>query len=270
MFRKSSRIAAFLTLISAAHIGAEPLPYGKAIAPDAAPSTAIADYQAHIAELQREHGSHGFALAEHWMGLGLTQRHAADHAGAVDSFANALQIQRTHLGLHDPGQIPVIDLLIESHRALGNWEQVDAHFKLLASVHRHELGDEVGQLVAIWLRYARWQREAHHLPTSTPPYKHLLLGGYAAEQAYDIAIEAYGERDPRLLEILYLRAAIAYDIARHMSTGDGKVGTTLEQLITAPGLLRANLSRAKMTERSRSATTSSTISLTGALPWKRP
>ena len=30
--------------------------------------------------------------------------------------------------------------------------------------------------------------------------------------------------------------AIAYDVARHMSTGDGKVGTTLEQLITAPSL----------------------------------
>ena len=233
MFTKSSRTAVIAALIAVSHAGAEPLPYGKSIAPDA---TAITDYQAHIAELQREHGSHGFALAEHWMGLGLAQRNAADHAGAVDSFANALQIQRTHLGLHDPGQIPVIDLLIESHRALGNWEQVDAHFKLLASVHRHELGDEVGRLVAIWLRYARWQREAHQLPTSTPPYEHLLLGGYAAEQAHDIAIEAYGERDPRLLEILYLRAAIAYDVARHMSTGDGKVGTTLEQLITAPGL----------------------------------
>ena len=182
------------------------------------------------------HGNHGFALAEHWLGLGLAQRDAGDHAGAVDSFSNALQIRRTHLGLHDPGQIPIIDLLIESHRAQGNWEQVAAHFKLLASVHRHELGDEAEQLVAIWLRYAHWQREAHHLPTSTPPYKHLLLGGYAAEQAHDIAIRAYGEHDPRLVEILYLRAAIAYDMARHVSTGDGKEGTKLEQVITAPGL----------------------------------
>ena len=182
------------------------------------------------------HGNHGFALAEHWLGLGLAQRDAGDHAGAVDSFSNALQIRRTHLGLHDPGQIPIIDLLIESHRAQGNWEQVAAHFKLLASVHRHELGDEAEQLVAIWLRYAHWQREAHHLPTSTPPYKHLLLGGYAAEQAHDIAIRAYSEHDPRLVEILYLRAAIAYDMARHVSTGDGKEGTKLEQVITAPGL----------------------------------
>ena len=107
MVTKSSRTAVIAALIAASHAGAEPLPYGKSIAPDA---TAITDYQAHITELQREHGSHGFALAEHWMGLGLAQRHAADHAGAVDSFANALQIQRTHLGLHDPGQIPVIDL----------------------------------------------------------------------------------------------------------------------------------------------------------------
>ena len=84
MFTKSSRTAVIAALIAVSHAGAEPLPYGKSIAPDA---TAITDYQAHIAELQREHGSHGFALAEHWMGLGLAQRNAADHAGAVDSFA---------------------------------------------------------------------------------------------------------------------------------------------------------------------------------------
>ena len=225
-----SALIALIALIATSHAWAELTPDATAVASGAVPPNSVAESQAHIAELQAVHGNHGFALAEHWLGLGLAQRDAGDHAGAVDSFSNALQIRRTHLGLHDPGQIPIIDLLIESHRAQGNWEQVDAHFKLLASVHRHELGDEAEQLVAIW------QREAQHLPTSTPPYKHLLLGGYAAEQAHDIAIRAYGEHDPRLVEILYLRAAIAYDMARHVSTGDGKKGTKLEQVITAPGL----------------------------------
>ena len=241
MVTKSSRSAAFLALIAALQAGAEPLPYGKPIAPDTAAPTSIVDYQAHIAALERAHGSHGFALAEHWLGLGLAQRNAGDHARASDSFSNALQIRRTHLGLHDPGQVPVIDLLIASHRQQGNWGQVEEHFKLLASVYRREFGDMAEPLVAIWMRYARWQRAAYRLPTARPPYEHLLLGGDAAAQAHAIAAEIYGERDQRLVEVLYLRAAIAYDVARHVSTGadDASAGATPEQVVTS-SVLNAN------------------------------
>ena len=235
MSKQSSRIAVFLILIAAAHASAEPLPYGKAIASDTAPRTSITDYQAHIAELEGEHGRDGFALAEHWLDLGLAQRNASDHGGAVDSFSNALQIRRTHLGLHDPGQIPIIDLLIESHRAQGNWEQVDAHFKLLASVHPPESRDMAEQLVEIWMRYARWKREAHRLPTSQPPYDHLVLGWEATEHALVVAASAYGERDQRLVEMLNLRAALAYDMVRYVSTGasDGMVNRTPQRINTS-------------------------------------
>ncbi len=218
MFKESFQIAAFLALIGALHADAEPLQYGRAIAPDVEAPPSIAEYEAEIAKLQAEHGVDGFALAEPWLGLGLAQQKAGDHAGAEESFANALQIRRTQLGLNDPGQIPIIDLLIDSHLAQRDWEQVDAHFRLLMSVHRENFGDTAAELIPIYMRYARWQLDASRLATKTRRYEHLVLGEEAAAQAHTLATVAYGQRDPRLVKIVHLRAAIAFDIAAYVST----------------------------------------------------
>ena len=228
ILKKRPRTTALIVLAATQYALAEPQLNERAVKLDAAPPNAISNYQAHIAELQRERGSHDFALAEQWLSLGLAQRSAGDYAGAVDSFSSSLHIRRMHLGLQHLDQVPVIDLLIESNRAQRAWPQVDKNFKLLSWVHRREYGDQDEHLIPVLLRYARWQLEAHQLPTRRPPYKHLLAGRDAAEQAHDIVAKVHGDRDLRLVKILYLRAAIAHDIARHMSSwiGDAIVGVT--------------------------------------------
>ena len=232
MLKKRPRTAALIVLAAAQYALAEPQLNEQAVKPDATPPNAISNFQAHIAELQRDQGSHAFALAEQWLGLGLVQRSAGDYAGAVDSFSSALHIHRMHLGLHHLNQVPVIDLLIESNRAQRAWPQVDKNFKLLSWVHRREYRDQDEQLVPVLLRHARWHLEAHQLPTRRPPYEHLLAGRDAAEQAHAIVAKVHGDRDLRLVEITYLRAAIAHDIARHMSTwiGDAIFGVRPEAI----------------------------------------
>lgn len=111
-------------------------------APPAALKHALEEYEDRIDELTLSKGSSAFELAEEWVALGFARQRARDHRAAVDSFENALYIERLHKGLHHADQIPLIERLIESNRALGAWPAVAQNHTLLQTVN--ERGRDTG------------------------------------------------------------------------------------------------------------------------------
>ena len=75
-------------------------------APPAALKHALEEYEDRIDELTLSKGSSAFELAEEWVALGFARQRARDHRAAVDSFENALYIERLTQGAASRGPDP--------------------------------------------------------------------------------------------------------------------------------------------------------------------
>jgi tetratricopeptide (TPR) repeat protein len=122
-------------------------------------------YENRIEALERSKGPLAFELVEKWVALGYLQRESQDYPAAIDSFESALHIERIHKGLHHPDQIPLIERIIESNRALGAWTEVAQNHKLLQFVNgRGHPGNDPAR-IALLRKIALWNLEAAELPT---------------------------------------------------------------------------------------------------------
>lgn len=192
-------------------------------------------YQKRIQEVTRAEGASAFALAEQWMALGFAHQAAHDHPSAIDSFENALHIERVHKGLHHADQIPLIERLIQSNRALGAWPTVAQNHKLLQFVNERGRATDNPRRIETAQRIARWHLEAAELPTGGPPFGHLS----SAKDLVEDTLASLGapDHDSALahIELLNLLAAVSFRTAHHMSTWAGEPihGVTEESIITS-------------------------------------
>ena len=195
----------------------------------------LADYQNRIHELSRAQGSSAFELAEQWTALGFAQQAAHDHPAAIDSFENALHIERVHKGLHHADQIPLIEQLIESNRALGAWSTVAQNHKLLQFVNERGRATGSPRRIETSQRIARWHLEAAELPTGQAPFGHLSSARDLVEEALESLDATDHDSALAYIELLNLQAAVSFRTAHHMSTwvGEPIYGVTQESIITS-------------------------------------
>ena len=197
--------------------------------------SALADYQNRIQELTRLQGSSAFVLAEQWTALGFAHQAALDHPAAIDSFEAALHIERVHKGLHHADQIPLIEQLIKSNRALGAWSTVAQNHKLLQFVNDRGRATGSPYRIETSQRIARWHLEAAELPTGQAPYGHLSLARDLVEEALESLDATDHDSALAYIELLNLQAAISFRTAHHMSTwiGEPIYGVSEESIITS-------------------------------------
>jgi tetratricopeptide (TPR) repeat protein len=179
-------------------------------------------YENRIEALARSNGPLAFELAEKWVALGFLQRESRDYQAAVDSFETALHIERVHKGLHHPDQILLIERIIESNRALGAWSEVAQNHKLLQFVNERGRTGSNPARVATLRKIALWNLEAADLPTGRAPFQHLQTAQELTDEALEMVDSEREDSALTLVEILNLKAAIAFRIAHHMMNWIGE------------------------------------------------
>ena len=191
-------------------------------------------YENLIETLGRSHGPLAFELAEQWSALGFLQRESRNYSGAIDSFERALHIERVHKGLYHPDQIPLIERLIESNRALGAWSEVAQNHKLLQFVNDRGRPRISPERIATLRKIALWNLEAADLPTGQAPFRHLQTAQDLTEEALELVESGHQDSALTQIEILNLKAAIAFRIAHHMTTWIGEPihGVTADSIIS--------------------------------------
>ena len=191
-------------------------------------------YENLIEALGRSHGPLAFELAEEWTALGFLHRESRNYSGAIDSFERALHIERVHKGLYHPDQIPLIERLIESNRALGAWSEVAQNHKLLQFVNERGRLGITPERIATLRRLALWNLEAADLPTGQAPFRHLQTAQDLTKEALELVESSHQDSALPQIEILNLKAAIAFRIAHHMSTWIGEPihGVTADTIIS--------------------------------------
>lgn len=115
-----------------------------------------AQVEARINALQ-ESPEPGPELKEAWMTLGEIAQALSLHSDAMQAWDSAWQVQRSSAGLEDPGQLPLLERLLASQRAAGEWEKADTTAHLMHHVAVRAWPPGAPERLDAVLQLGRWK-----------------------------------------------------------------------------------------------------------------
>ena len=176
----------------------------------------VRQYELSIIEMEESGGAYDERIGEESIGLGLAYKELGRYQKAVEAFKKSLHINRVNKGLDNPDQLPILELIIETHTAAGDWEALDEDYQYLYWASRRIYGEDDPQLLSVIYRLSKWHLNAYLTKYDPIPFKHVLFADKLFHDAIDVIETSYGEKDPRLIDALNGVAIANYHIASHI------------------------------------------------------
>jgi hypothetical protein len=153
----------------------------------------LAAIQGESDRLETEGGPRNPQLTPNLLALGLALRAADRHAEAAAAFLRAVFVIRANEGLYTKRQVPVLELLIESAGAAGDWRAVANARDLMAWIYRrsHDPLDPA-QLIAL-RKLRRWYVGAYNKDTGRTLEELFAASRRVTRQAIDILHNCGGD-----------------------------------------------------------------------------
>lgn len=123
-------------------------------------SDSIRKYNSAVSDIELGGGAWDGGLVEELASLGRLQQQQGNHVGAIETLDRAIHVNRINSGLYTLEQIPVVEQLIQSYTALGDWEQADIYNNYLFHVQRKAYGTDDPRLIPVLERLATWNIQA--------------------------------------------------------------------------------------------------------------
>ena len=184
-------------------------------------NTDIARYASEIKRLEGDFGAYEQGISEELTGLGLLYQRAGMHKEAVDTFKRAIHVNRINEGLYNFSEIPILEEMIESYAALGEWEEVNNRYHFLFRVHNRNYGRTDPRVLPALEKLSNWHLQAYSEEFSGRPLNHLLTARNLYDSSVRIIAVNFGATDPRLAEPLRKRTMVDYYLATHGPQGSG-------------------------------------------------
>ncbi|TQV84628.1 tetratricopeptide repeat protein [Exilibacterium tricleocarpae] len=160
------------------------------------------DYQLEIDRVETEQGAYGSQLSEHLVGLGITYQTEGEHDDAIEAFKRAMHVNRVNEGLYSLSQVPILERLIESHVARGQWSEANDRHQYLYWLHRRNFGTEDPRMLPVIDKLSAWHLNAYALDMGAGLFNHLISAHKLFNLAVDIIDTNYGKNDLRLIDAL--------------------------------------------------------------------
>ncbi|MDJ0879258.1 MAG: hypothetical protein QNI86_11645 [Halieaceae bacterium] len=138
------------------------------VSPDAAA------YQFYITDLESRMGPYAQGLSEQLLGLGMAYQNQGLHQQAANVFKRGVHIARINDGLYSPAQIPLLQRMIQSLVAVGDYETADERQYYLFRVQAEVYGRQSPQMSLAMLQRAEWERQAYNLSLGDTAFMRLL------------------------------------------------------------------------------------------------
>jgi len=123
-------------------------------------SDSIRQYNNTVADIELDGGAWDRGLVEELASLGRLQQQQGNHVGAIQTLDRAIHVNRINSGLYTLEQIPVVEQLILSYMALGDWEEADTYNNYLFHVLYKAYGKDDPRLIPVLERLATWNIQA--------------------------------------------------------------------------------------------------------------
>jgi len=143
-----------------------------------------------------------------------------DHADAAAFHAEALQVSRVNNGLYHEQQVALLQRLVDNHRALGQWQQVDDFQQLLFFTRSRLHGAGSAERRQAVLQFGDWRLESwqRNLRTgSSVDSRQVPAALQDIWTLYEQSLEDPDIEQGERFELLYGRARVELAIARHMA-----------------------------------------------------
>lgn len=189
----------------------------------------IDSYQHAISKLESEEGVYGNAITEKLSSLGMALQYNGEHAKAIKVFKRAIHLNRINEGLYTTGQVPMLQRLIASHMALGQWKDVSDRYRYLYWLNTQNYGKNDPRILPALGQLSKWHLRAYGMrfgrdrETVT---NHLITAHNYIERSISL-LEQVPENEDRLIKELNGLTLTNYLFATYQRTASEKVNSGL-------------------------------------------
>lgn len=202
--------------------GVDPVitPAPELIDPESDPAFAqridsIIQYNSTVQDIEEDGGAWDGSLVEELSALGRLQQQQGDHLGAIETLDRAIHINRINSGLYTLEQVSVVEQLIQSYMALGNWEQADIYNNYLFHVQQKAYGGDDPRLIPVLDRLATWNIQAFNIGYGDLLGIRLRQSQIMFNAAARMVGVHFGKNDERFINYQKHIAHSAYLVARN-------------------------------------------------------
>jgi hypothetical protein len=179
------------------------------VAPDAA------SYQFYITDLESRQGAYAPGLSEQLLGLGGVYQEQGLHQEAIKIFKRAVHLSRINNGLNSAEQIPILQRLISSLVASGDYETADERQYYLYRIQRKLYQSDAPRMSQAMMERADWERQAYYLSVGDTAFDRLLTMWELYRRVLSNIAESEGSYSMQLLQPLNALLETQYLIARY-------------------------------------------------------
>lgn len=174
-----------------------------------------------VQSLEAEGGAYDAGLAEQLLGLGASYQAAGRHTEAAGALSRAAHIVRVNEGLYSISDLPILERLIESYSALGEWDGVGSSYQQMFQIHRRNYGDNDVRMLPALQRLSAWHLSAYLADVGENPINHLEAARNLYESSLGILRGAPAGPNRRLEETLRESAIVDYYLASYVPADGG-------------------------------------------------
>ncbi|GAB1256338.1 hypothetical protein NBRC116494_08400 [Aurantivibrio plasticivorans] len=162
----------------------------------------LENYHIEIERLEAEAGPWSADLAEQLSGLGEIYQERGQHHEAIAIFERAAHVARVNNGLYSLVQAPIVENLIESLSARGQWDDVYDRQQYLYWLHQRSYGEDDPRMLPLLSKMGKWYINDYAMNAEERDPASLIDAHNIFTNATRIIRKEYGEHDLRMIEPL--------------------------------------------------------------------
>jgi tetratricopeptide (TPR) repeat protein len=184
----------------------------------------IGDFDQVLEDLEIEGGAWSVQIAEELAELGELLQAQGKFAESIDVLDRAVHINRVNNGLFSTNQVPLIEKVVDAHKALGQWSEADdrQQYAFYVQTRAYSIGDP--RMIDVFDNLARWNIATFYRGIDEDPSPRLFQTYMLYRAATESVATHFGTQDPRYLPLLHKAASAADLMGRYTAQGSA-IGT---------------------------------------------
>ncbi|MDO8272924.1 MAG: tetratricopeptide repeat protein [Gammaproteobacteria bacterium] len=162
----------------------------------------IDNYEQMLEQLEYDGGAWSAQIAEELSTLGNLLYAQGDYEESIEVFDRAVHVNRVNYGLYSTQQIPLLERMVESHIALGQWQEADQQQQYAFYVQNKAYGARDPRMVEVFENLARWNITSFFRGIDPDPSARLLETYLLFRAAANTVAFHFGTADPRYVSLL--------------------------------------------------------------------